>query len=371
MKVYYFLYSVFYFIKLAFKKKHYSIIFYAPNHFNRGKNSENIFFKDLFVSCKMHNLSFLYLEEPDVYSNQKRSEIAIPFDFIYYLIVFFRKFKKSEISYINNDKKIGGFVKKIFFKNITFDNYITISQSMLSFFSGVSSDAKLFDLQHGIIHLDRDTYVKDGVPVANISRNNVNLLLYGEGFKNLLTALKNGYDHTDIFVIGAYNKVLNITLESNKNILVSLQFTSDHTPKQNKLLSNELEHMIIDNPTFSFYLKNHPRFNKEVDLNRFYKFENAQKANSDLYSNFQKCSLHLTAYSTTTFECALLGVPTVFMQCLSDDFSAFKKDYDYPFNYSLSVVFNDYIDCSSKVNNWAKAYYTDFNEDKFINCLAS
>jgi predicted glycosyltransferase len=94
-----------------------------------------------------------------------------------------------------------------------------------------------------------------------------------------------------------------------------------------------------------------------------------QKANSDLYSNFPTCSLHLTSYSTTAFECALLGIPTVFMQCLSDEFSMFKKDYDYPFNYSLVEVFNDYINCSSKANNWAKSYYIDFNEDKFIKCL--
>ena len=119
MRIYYFFYSFFYFIKLAFIKKHYCIIFYAPHHFNRGKNSENIFFKDLLDLCKMHNLNFLYLEEPDVYSNQKRSKTAIPFDFIYYLIVLFRKFMKSNSSFISNDKKIGGFLKKIFFTNIT------------------------------------------------------------------------------------------------------------------------------------------------------------------------------------------------------------------------------------------------------------
>ena len=366
-----FLKSIIFFLKFLFVKKKIDVILYAPQHFNRGKCGENEYFTPIIKTLEAYNLTYIFFDEPDYVGKSASNNKSVPFDFIYLIIIFLRRLFSSEMDLITKDQKIGRFLSKTFLRNLDFKNYIVLSQSLLSVFRGVSNNAKLFDLQHGIIHLDRDTYVKDGVPVANISRNNVNLLLYGEGFKNLLTALKNGYDHTDIFVIGAYNKVLNITLESNKNILVSLQFTSDHTPKQNKLLSNELEHMIIDNPTFSFYLKNHPRFNKEVDLNRFYKFENAQKANSDLYSNFQKCSLHLTAYSTTTFECALLGVPTVFMQCLSDDFSAFKKDYDYPFNYSLSVVFNDYIDCSSKVNNWAKAYYTDFNEDKFINCLAS
>jgi len=270
---------------------------------------------------------------------------------------------------ITKDQKIGRFLSNTFLRNFDFKNYIVLSQSMISVFRGVNNNAKLFDLQHGIIYLDKDTYIKGGLPAANISRNNVNLLLYGEGFKDLLTALKDGYYHTYAFVIGTYNKILNTIPEINNNFLVSLQFTADHTARQNNLLSNELEQIIIDNPTFSFYLKNHPRFNHEVDMNRFYKFENVQKANSNLHSNFPKCSLHLTAYSTTTFECALLGVPTVFMQCLSDEFLMFKKDYDYPFHYSLSEVFNDYIDCSNKVNNWAKLYYSDFNEDKFIKCL--
>ena len=139
MRLYYFLYSFFYFIKLAFIKKHYRIIFYAPHHFNRGENSENIFLKDLLNVCEIHNLSFLYLEEPDFYSNQKRSNKAIPFDFIYYLIILLRKFMRSDMSHIVKDKKIGSFIRKIFFRNLTFDNYITISQSMLSFFNGVNS----------------------------------------------------------------------------------------------------------------------------------------------------------------------------------------------------------------------------------------
>ena len=91
MKIYYFFYSIFYFVRQAFTKKHYAIIFYAPHHFNRGENAEFFFFKDLLHVCKIHNISFLYLEEPDNYSNQKRSKTAIPFDFIYYLIVLLRK----------------------------------------------------------------------------------------------------------------------------------------------------------------------------------------------------------------------------------------------------------------------------------------
>ena len=46
MTIYYFFYSFIFFVKQVFTKKHYQIIFYAPQHFNRGKNNENIFLKD-------------------------------------------------------------------------------------------------------------------------------------------------------------------------------------------------------------------------------------------------------------------------------------------------------------------------------------
>ncbi|MFT4645414.1 MAG: hypothetical protein ACI8ZX_001830 [Planctomycetota bacterium] len=361
--------SIIFFIKFFFVKKDVDVVLYAPQHFNRGKCGENEYFTPIIKSLEVYNLTYLFFDEPDYISDSASNNNHVPFDFIYVIIIFLRRLFSSEMDLITKDQKIGKFLSKTLLRNFDFKNCIVLSQSMLSVFRGVNNNAKIFDLQHGIIHSDKNTYIRDGVPASNISRNNVNLLLYGEGFKNLLTALKDGYYHTSTFVIGTYNKVLNVTPESNKNILVSLQFTADHTSKQNNLLINELEQIIINNPTFYFYLKNHPRFNHEVDLNRFYKFENVKKATSDLYSNFPTCSLHLTSYSTTAFECALLGIPTVFMQCLSDEFSMFKKDYDYPFNYSLLEVFNDYINCSSKVNNWAKSYYIDFNEDKFIKCL--
>lgn len=362
--------SIIFFIKFLFIKRKVDVILYAPQHFNRSHCNENEYFTPIIKVLEEYNLTYIFFDEPDYVIKSASNNSSVPFDFLYLVIIFLRRLFGSEMDMITKDQKIGRFLSKTFLRNLEFKNYIVLSQSMLSVFRGVNNNAKIFDLQHGIIHSDKNSYIKDGVPASNISFNNVNLLLYGEGFKNLLTPLKDGYFHTATFVIGSYNKILNSTPKSNKNVLVSLQFTNDHSSKQNNLLVIELKQFIIDNPTFTFYLKNHPRFNHEVEMSRFYKYPNVLNANEDLYSNFPICSLHLTSYSTTTFECALLGIPTVFMQCLSDEFSMFKVDYDYPFNYSLVDVLNDYINCSSKVNSWAKYYYSDFNKDKFVNCLA-
>ena len=371
MKLYYFFHSFFYFTKLAFTKKHYSIIFYASHHFNRGKNSENIFFKNLLDSCKAQNLSFLFLEEPDVYSNQKRSNIAVPFDFIYYLIVFLRKFMKSDISYIDNDKKIGNFIRKIFFKNITFDNYITLSQSMLSFFNGVSSDAKQFDLQHGTIHAVKRSYLYNGKVSINLRENDVTLLLNGNGYKDIL--LKNdtsNYFQNHIQVIGA-SSCNDISLSLlNKNVLVTLQFTHDHSKYENKLIADSLEIHIKKESSFHFYLKSHPRFNNEIDLARFLSLPNVSLTSESLSDIFSKCSFHLTSYSTVTFEASLHAIPTCFLQLDPIKMCIFNTQYNYPFyNYLLSDLYNNYSFCSLEAQKWAKEFYQPFCEESFLKSL--
>tara|TARA_B110000967_G_scaffold202220_1_gene240703 strand:+ start:1190 stop:2311 length:1122 start_codon:yes stop_codon:yes gene_type:complete len=370
MRLYYFFYSFFYFIKLAFKKKHYRIIFYAPHHFNRGKNFENIYFKDLLDLCKIHNLSFLYLEEPDLYSNHKRSEIAIPFDFIYYLIVFLRKFMKSNTSFIDNDKKIGSFIKKIFFTNITFDNYITISQSMLSFFNGVNSDAKRFDLQHGTIHAVKRSYLYNGLVSSNLKENDVTLLISGNAYRDILINNDtSNYFENHIHVIGIPS-VTNVPSELNKNVLVSLQFTHDHSKDENKQIADSLQLQIKNEPTFHFYLKNHPRFNDEIDLRPFLSFPNVSLFSGDLNDSFNKCSFHLTSYSTVAFEASLQAIPTCFLQLNPIKMSVFKTQYNYPFyNYLLSDLYDNYSVCSLEVQLWARQFYQPFCEETFLKSL--
>jgi len=370
MRIYYFLYSFFYFIKLAFKKKHYCIVFYAPHHFNRGENFENIFFKNLLDSCKMHNLSFLYFEEPDVNYNQQRSSKAIPFDFIYYLILFFRKYMKSDISYIDRDKMIGGYLKNFFFKNITFDNYITISQSMLSLFNGVSPESKRFDLQHGTIHALKKSYLYDGIVSSNLKENDVTLLLTGNAYRDILINNDtSNYFENHIHVIGV-SSVTNIPSELNKNVLVSLQFTHDHSKDENKQISDSLELQIKNEPTFHFYLKNHPRFNNEINLRRFLSFPNVSLFSGDLNDSFNKCSFHLTSYSTVAFEASLQAIPTCFLQLNSIKMSIFKMQYNYPYyNYLLSDLYDNYSVCSLEVQVWAKQFYQPFCKESFLKSL--
>ena len=56
---------------------------------------------------------------------------------------------------------------------------------MLDFFRFCYKESNIFDLQHGIIHLNKNSYIEDGLINKRISKNNINLLLFGKGFKDL------------------------------------------------------------------------------------------------------------------------------------------------------------------------------------------
>ena len=91
-----FITSFFYFFRYLFITKKVDVLFYYPQHFNRGENGENLFFKPLYESCKSNNISYLIFEEPDKKSDKDRNKEAVPFDFIYFLIVLLRRVRFTE-----------------------------------------------------------------------------------------------------------------------------------------------------------------------------------------------------------------------------------------------------------------------------------
>ena len=90
----------------------------------------------------------------------------------------------------------------------------------------------------------------------------------------------------------------------------------------------------------------------------------------DINECFTLCSLHATTYSTSTFEAALLGIPTVLLHS-ENEFNYFQKEFNYPLNFLIdefdSIEF--YQEKSKIIKDWAIAFYTPFNEPKFLNSL--
>ena len=216
-------------------------------------------------------------------------------------------------------------------------------------------------------------YILNNKAEPNLVDNNVNLLLSGKSFQKLLIdneTLNYFKEHT--FVLGSGNNNLEKMHNSfNNNVLITLQFTHDHSDKENTILLNELKVFVSSVDTkVKFYLKHHPRFNNEVDLSVVMNLNNVTLAPIDLYECFKLCSLHATAYSTSVFEAAQHAIPSIIINPLKQ-FNFFNQDFGYPLNYDISD-FKDitvYQKSTEIVESWAKEYYSPYNELAFLDLL--
>ena len=360
----YFFKSFIFFVSSIFSKRKVDIIFYYPQHFNRDENLQNIFFFHLYKCCTKAKKSFLIFEEPDSFSKIGRNNKTIPFDFVYYFIIFLRKFIKSDLY-------IGKLLAKSFFAKIYFNNVIVLSQSMIEVFRGINFDSNIFDLQHGIIFSKQASYLENNYVSNHIKNNKIKILLFGNAFKSILEKSDSSkYYKTNSHVIGVKRdpaKLLHTRF--NNNILVTLQFTNDHSFKQNKILLDELEELILQHSNYNFYLRDHPRSSSDFDINFLFKLNHVFKSSGSLLEYFKLCSLHITAYSTTTFEAAYFGIPTFFLTSLNKDFNMFQNDFNYVLKNDIKNILNNYVQSSLKVQKWEASFYSPFNKDKFLSLL--
>ena len=368
--------SLFFFTKNLFVKRTFQVIFYYPQHFNRGEMNENLYFSHYISACDRNNISYIIFEEPDFYTDKLRNNSAIPFDFIFFLIVLIRRLFNSEMDNIYKDHKIGRFLYSIIFYNLEFKNVITISHSMVSFFRGLNKDCNIYDIQHGIIYNNQPNYILNNKAIAAITENNLKLLLTGNKYKELL--IKNellSYFKENTFVIGSHVNIDDKEDIShncfNNNILITLQLGGGNDVKENELLYRDLLDFInLSDLNINFYLKHHPRFNDEFDVSEVLKLPNVYLTADSLGECFKLCSLHATIYSTTTFEAALIGIPTVFISP-RNRFNYFRLDFNYPLDNNI-VDFRDKIffqNSSNTIKNWALGYYSLFDEDRFLDLL--
>ena len=138
---------------------------------------------------------------------------------------------------------------------------------------------------------------------------------------------------------------------------------------QNKKLLAELKSYINLYKEFNFFLRDHPRFNHEVILDDIYSNDNVFSAPNSLHNCFNKCSIHLTAYSTITFESAMYGIPTIFLSSLDDIFNMFSSDFYLDKKKDLLYTFNHYEKESSFFKKWVVGFYDNYDEKRFISIL--
>lgn len=355
----YFLKSFFYFCFL--KKNDCNVLFFTPQHFNRD-NRKNPFIEPLIQNSIKNNITHSIIEEPTYEISQKRRNV-IHFDFISFLVFFMRKVCTG--SFIEKEQKIGSLLAPLFFRNKV-ENIVVQSQSMISFFRGAYPLANIYDYQHGVIYDKHPAYFKSSLPSDIIAKNHVKILVFGKGFKKILDNESRYYKYN------TFNLGINTSLQKKqagkiKDILVTLQFTEDHSLEENNLLLKDLTDFIIEKSNNQIILKHHPRFNNEVDLSSLLRLENVSLTNKSIYDCLSECKLHATAYSTAVFEAASIGVPTVFYSDWKIDI--YKKQFAYPIA-AFKDVMSDFKQFEEKVKDWHQEYYEPLNEKEWLKLMA-
>ena len=382
-KVLYAFKSIFLLFLLYFKKVNPTIVFYYPKHFNRGIKGENEFLQPLINSCLNNKIPFLVFEEP---SNTKTpyNPSAIPFDFIFYLVLLLRKIIPNK-KFTNLESKewyIGSKLRPIFLANIEPKIIIIMSNSMAGFFRGCWKNVRLYDYQHGIVYSSHPGYIYNDTIPPHIKINASKLMLFGEGFKKLLTKGNNKYFDLNSSIIGIAIQYQFLHTVFNRSILISFPFVSKNEVSNSQNLAiNQLENLFHLNQDYYFenkilfYLKLHPRFDFTFDLGIFLRYPFIIIINKTLLDCFTKCSLHITQNSTITFDAAVFGIPTLFLED-SEDNLIFDKEFKYPNFYSNTQIQKNikvFIDTPSlyrkavlDVQNWVKDYYQPYNEIEFL-----
>lgn len=368
-------------LNLVFSKKP-KVIFYYPQHFNRFDGC-NPYFESLVKICIDHKISYLVFEEPEIKSIYPRNRVAIPSDVIHYNVLLFRKLlTMANVSFWQREKILAKTINLFTFFKYKVDYYITISGNMMEIFQCMNPNAKVFDVQHGILYSTHHGYFNsDGKLREVLSKPSLHFLVSGVGFKNCFNRNRNNDEIMKrVHVIGAYDVNKQVFRKTENIMFFSLQFVSDYSHNELQMMKHALCDIIdqIDFDVYQVVLKHHPRFNHEVDLSALMKKHPTIK----FVNNFglrEKVKLHITLTSTTSFEFAEYGIPTFFVysEKLMQGKTIFYDEYNYPLYFDMQFKdvlrrianIQDYEYDGNKVKNWFTQFYSLLDEDKFLNLL--
>ena len=369
------------------RNKAYDVIFYYPQHFNRSKEGTNPFFEPLIALCEENSLHYLLLEEPDNQTRFPKNNNAIQFYIYFYAILCLRKITPLTFfkNYETREQWIGNSMKKITFGKFNSKAVFTLSNSMGGFWRGYNGKARIIDYQHGIINKTQTGFFNKGKAPSHITKNNKEVAVWGKGFYDILNQDEEYYKNK-VHVLGYPQLNKQETIKYENKILFSLQFVPELNAKLKKEMLIEIQKTLAELNTLSdekkpnILLMNHPRNNNMEDLTDLIKkFKFVSILSNNEVSSKQNYLLHVTFYSTTTFEMAMRGIPTYFLSSKNILHNKiFLKDYNYPIrqNTSLKKLLSLYQDNKKirtshayLVKKWKNYYFQPLNKNVFLKLL--
>lgn len=368
------------------------VILYYPQHFNRDSDGKNLYYKQLIEALNESNIKYTLIEEPDYTTPMPRDREAIPFDALFWIITVIRKILRVLLTsnFIKQEAITATVINIITLNKFRVDNYITISGSMQYLFASINKNGKVYDLQHGIIDSQQPKFFDNNKRLIPLKQHykNLGFLLYGDGFKDLFFINRDNIAELKdrVYNIGFPIKSSssnNYTDNTNKTNIV---FASQILKENGETSINEQKRVLkefaesLDYTKVNLLIKNHPRFNNATDMSEIYAISSSITETMQSIPQLAKIvALHITFYSTSTFDFAAYGVPTAFLysKLMPQGIDIFYNDYKYPLykNDNIVDVINRLSDTmitneeKTELMVWYKKFYSEFNKEKFISII--
>ncbi len=325
------------------------VAFFQPFAFNRSPQRTNPFLDPLIAVCEEHGIEWKIFESAPKCSPSGYKNIRSSWKLTLSEILGFRLIKWFHLPEPFVWRVMGALVNLVTWGEFRADICFVSAQVDLPPLQGVNPHGRLVDVQHGVIYsrhsgyFDQEQRLRAGLRVMP----RVEFWLYGEGYRQCF--FRNAQNAESLVgrvaIVGdllgvSRSKALETQKSRKKDALVfSLQFTDSLSREQlNAFLEDILEilgkmeqaHL---NERYRILLKHHPRFGNCFDLSeiarRFPWAEISEEQTVDLIA---RACYHITAHSTTAFEYAAAGVPTLFFgDPLNPEWQeVFYKEYEYP-----------------------------------------
>ena len=306
----------------------------------------------------------------------------------YYLICFFRnalsKFfcKKCKILNQISVDHIIGIISRPFCKEWrNADIIITQAGVFADVLPYISKSVRIIDLQHGIIYSTHSGYFqKNGRLVAQYqSYINREFWVYGQGYADCF------FKHPDnVKDLKGRVKVIGDVIRAGENraeqvakklIVIASQMTTDFSNETLIALKKIYEEAFMQARAYgTVVFRHHPRFNACIDLGDW-KERFSWVVTDDArtwHELFVESICVMTISSTTAFDAAAYGVPTILLDGSTVGWANMMvNEYGYPFAEMTVGQYckMDGIQQSSvmgKVREWYERFYSPFTEE---NCL--
>lgn len=286
----------------------------------------------------------------------------------------------------------GRLARPFFAMKFNADTVVTQAGQFADIFATLLPNARVVDVQHGVIHSRHRGYFDSTGRLLPIYRDMKmrEFWLFGQGYADCF------FKHPDNAKdLQGRVKVIGDVIRAGETVggdccsesgatrdvvVFSLQLTADLSQEEMAGSVARIESFFADflakyGDKYKCFVKHHPRFNNVYDLSALYaKFPQITETKAPWTELYPKMALHVTFTSTVTFDCASQGIPSFLLDLTKADIlnkSYYRDDYSYPY-YDKTV--EEILKIPFEVTKttmleWYHRFYAPFSENKCLELL--